>query len=437
MKTKCNYFEPHARAEPACNYCTIGQREVATPIAEGGSPSNRGSHLLGGFETLPCRPGSDGWVVLIKGLLTWGVICGGGFASGNAQETTAPDFVVSGKATHQQFGKFAFVHQYTFTARASGTNWSLSVITPSDSVIDRFLAAGNDKDAFVTLDFSRHIRARRAAGHQMGQNESEAVVLSNGVPSMIHTPPVVGTIWLTYLSAGLLKQANPDRFPVPVTCNVVSGNYVAPLAYYFQVARWVAHPDTGLPDRFVSLDDGIHKEYYGNTLVRLGPYPKPYDRGFTNIVFSVHSYKKFRDWQLPAEANLEVWWLPINGRALERVHSCTVIAESFADPPAAPVPPPLPVGIARIADLRLGTSNGPIVLHYTSNRFLDRGELLQLPNYAQAVRESLEIHQVRIVKPRSPYLFWALAGLATLGAAALFVFQWHRRNLADRSTTSP
>lgn len=431
-------FGSHTRAESTSHFGTIGPAGMATTsIARSASPSNSSSHFHVGFKALPRRLGSNGLVVLTKGLLAWGTICGGGFASGSAQETTSPNFVVSGRATHQQFGKYAFVHQYTFTARASGTNWSLSVLPQGGSVIDQFLAVGNDKDAFVTLDFSRFVRTRRAAGHQMGPNESEAVVLSTGVPSTIHTPPIMGAIWLTYLSAGLFKRADPDRFPVPVTCNVVSGNYVAPMAYYFQVARWVASPDTGLPERFVSLDDGTHKEYYGNTLVRLGPYPKPYDRGFTNIVFSVRAYKKFRNWQQPAEAYLEVWWLPINGRALERVHSCTVIAEYFADPPAAPVPPPIPVGIARITDLRLSTSNGPIVLHYTSNRFLDRGELLQLPTYTQAVHESLETHQVRIVKPQSPYVFWALAGLATIGAGALFVFQWHRRNPAGRSTTSP
>jgi hypothetical protein len=351
----------------------------------------------------------------------------------SAQEPPRPDFVVSGKATHQQFGKHPILRAYAFSARTADTKWSLSVTPTQGGAVGEILVVGKTNEVFIIYDYTAAVEARKAAGHSVGPNGSEVLVLSNGVPSAMHAP-VVGAIWLTYLSASVFRSVHPDSFPTPIPCGTVSGGNVAPLGYYQQKAHWTLDLDTGLPTTFESFDDGVQKDFRSNLLVRGARYPRPFHNGFTNIVFSVRDRLAFGAVTLPSHATLDVWRLALGSRALERTHSFTVTAKAFSAAPQAPIPEPEPPGLASITDLRLGTSNGPVLLHYTSNRFLDASELTQLPSYKRAVLASLEARPGPVVRLFAPYYFWAGAILTTAMLAVLLRSQRHSVKHKVKST---
>jgi len=339
-------------------------------------------------------------------------------ATSYAQTPETSSFVVAGSATHQQHGKHPFLHTYTFTARASPTNWSLSLKPEQASPISELLAVGNHTEVFISYDFAAAVHARRSGGHAVGRNDSEALVLSNGVPCSMHMP-VLGAIWLTYLSAATLAEIDPERTPVPIPCNVVSGNNVPALAYYYQKAGWIVEPSTGLPNLLESFDDGVRKHFDQSLLVRQERYSRPFQSGFTNIVFAVQSHQLFRTMQLPERAMLDVWWLPFGKQVLERIQSFTVTTKEVNDPPATPIPPPQPRGLASVTDLRIATSNGPVLLHYMSNRFLSRDELEALPSYQRAVADSLAVRPRQVTRSLGHYYFWLGVGLLGLASAVL------------------
>jgi hypothetical protein len=297
-------------------------------------------------------------------------------------------FVVEGKIEHHQYGSHPFHEVYNFRARSEGEAWSVSM-GQARSREHNFMAVGTVEGIFINFDLRSSNQRRREEGLPSGWNDSQSVVLSNTVPNFV-LKPYLGPIWLTYLSAHYFSEAESGSLiPPPFAYNIAGGSPLPPYSDYRQRSIWTLEESTGLPAELVSMDDdGYLKGMLAGHLAKAAPYPSPFDKGFTNLVFKVMETKEFLSAALPKKASLEVFWVK-NGR-LERIHLLILEASAFHEAPAAPIPQLAPLGLAAIVDARIHTSEGPALVHYAaSNRFLAVEELQQLPAFKDAVRHSL------------------------------------------------
>lgn len=209
--------------------------------------------------------------------------------------------------------------------------------------------------------------------------------------------------------------------PAPVSLNVAGGSSLPLFDLYPQTSLWQLDEITGLPKEFFSMDtDGFQKGLVNNQLINLGRYSAPFDKGFTNIAFHVVSYGTFLGYSLPQKAILEVFWIEKNN--LERIHRFTIEAERFEQSPASPLPEPTTKGMAAVADARLATQNGPIILQYLgTNRFLKTEELTNLAGYNEAVRLSLGRRPFQPISDLNAVARWVILAFLIISTLLFFL----------------
>ena len=307
--------------------------------------------------------------------------------------SVAGHWLVKGTVEHRQFGEFPRSEVWHFTVRSAGRAWSFMAEEQRPGrAVDRVLAVGNEDGVFITLDFPSAVRQLRAANQPSGPNTAQALVQSDPVPNSVLTP-VLGPVWMTFLSAAFFDYANPEGMPPPTLLNIAAGNPIPPGVHYVQRAWWTRDTNTGLPLRFTSADDGVIRGIVGGRLVETGRYPPPNESGITNLLFVVEETGTFGGLRLPIASRLQVYWLPAYWRGPsqpEIIHEFAVRAESFAEPPPFPIPDPAPTGLTLVTDVRAVTSAGPVLVDYiATNRFLSESELRQLPAFNYAVERSL------------------------------------------------
>ena len=329
------------------------------------------------------------------------------------------NFVVHGTVYHEQFGAYPRQESYRFIARSQGCKWSISAVEEPKKLIDEVLAVGNDQGVFITLDLTTSFQEAHDSGKTRAVNNAQAIAMTNLVPSCT-LAAYLGPIWLTYLSGCYLKNADPAKMPATVSLNVAGGSSLPLFDLYPQKSFWQVDEITGLPKEFFSMDeDGFQKGLVNNQLINLGRYSAPFDKGFTNITFHVVNYEKFSGCSLPQKTILEVFWIEKNN--LERVHRFTIEAERFEQSPTSPLPEPTTKGIAAVADARLATQNGPIILQYLgTNRFLKTEELTNLAGFKEAVRLSLNRKPFQIISDLNTGARWVI--LAFLIISTVFLF---------------
>ena len=218
-----------------------------------------------------------------------------------------PGFVVRGTVSHDQFGTYPTQQNFRFVARSAGCQWTISLLEEPKRLFDEVLAVGNSNGVFITMDITSAVREKRARGELKGINMAQSVTLTNTVPVMVLAPHV-GPIWLTYLSACYLKNADPARMPPPIALNIAGGSPLPMFARYYQKSIWSTDAATGLPNEFVSLDDeGYQKGIVTDQLVRLQRFSPPFDKGFTNVVFKVSEHENFSGYSLPKKSHTTAW----------------------------------------------------------------------------------------------------------------------------------
>jgi len=256
-------------------------------------------------------------------------------------------------------------------------------------------------------------------GRPRSQNTSQALVGKTPVPNFVLTPQL-GPVWLAYLSSWVLSNADPAKVPPPVGLNVAGGSSLPLLFDYRQRAIWRTDKDSRLPVEFLSMDeDGYIKGPLGDQLVRAQRYPPPWDKGFTNIVFRVDLFQDFSGYHLAKKSTLDVFWVWKSN--LERIHRFTVEAQQFESAPISPIPQPGTSGVAIVTDGRLSTVSGPIIVSYVSNRFLGTGEIASLPQFKDAVRQSLASRPPRFATPPSGASRLVVLGLMAFVPVGLFL----------------
>ncbi|MEJ5236743.1 MAG: hypothetical protein WHT82_00140 [Limisphaera sp.] len=233
--------------------------------------------------------------------------------------------------------------------------------------------------------------------------EIEGLVLPLSVPNF---DPCLGTLWLAYCSAKALAQSPPTDLPPPVTEFVFggapTGGWIAPGLEGRLQAWWTLHElPPGLPRHFWMKDPGELRLPHQLGLAHTGiPHAPPYNRGFTNLVFHGEAWWKIAHMEIPRVAWLEILALQDSGPG----PMGRTAGGSLVGPPAPrlrveiqadrAVPfqgevtfPPLLPGEGRVHDWRFASADGrPMgVVYWATNRWLERSEIMQLPEYQQII----------------------------------------------------
>jgi hypothetical protein len=157
-------------------------------------------------------------------------------------------------------------------------------------------------------------------------------------------------------------------------------------------------------------------------LISLDRYPPPFDKGFTNIIFNVKQRTSFMDHPIPNLATLEVFWISYPAMKYEMIHRFTITATGIEKPPAESIPFPEITGIAAVADIRLATTNGPILMQYlATNQLRGSKDLVALPSYNEALQRSLTLRPTPALRGIRPSYFWLLAGVLCLTFAGIYL----------------
>jgi hypothetical protein len=335
---------------------------------------------------------------------------------------TNEGFLVHGKLTHEQLGHLPIKREYSFTARSDGANWSISCLLDAKSDSRECLAVGNEQGVFILEDVSKGVEKMKAKGELVGPNDHIAEITPYGPPNSASWPQL-GPIWITYLSAAYLRQADPLKMPPPVSLNVAGGSSIWSFQKpYYEKSRWLANDLSGLPNEFVAMDEEEYlKGIRNDQLVRIKAYPRPFEKGFTNIVFKVLAYQEVFGKQLPKISQLDVFWIAFPAIKYEKIHHFTIEASDFSRPPLARIPEPIISGVAAVADMRKTTNGVPIVVNYlASNSFPAADELPRFAGFADGVKKSLALELPKFARRVSPLYFWFTVFVISVIFGALY-----------------
>jgi len=304
---------------------------------------------------------------------------------------TEAGFEVNGVATRRESnGRVSM--RYEFWVAVQDGRWRIDAVPLDES--------GPRADAP-----SIHVAASRQGLYQVeryGPRYSNALILPLPIPNH---DPLLGSIWLAYCSSGYLSGQPGHPIAVPVTDSVVSGFpamlWAGPGLEYRQLSWWQTSPDEPkLPVRFVSKHDGTIRIPHALGVIETGQvFPRPYDKGYTNIVYEVEESTEGGGYRLPKRSKLEVYRLrPLPGGgggpgALmavgppEVAYTVEIVAKTVAEFNEEIVVPPPRAGGGAVSDWRFAWSNHPVcVIYFSTNRWPDVAEVMAMPVYERTIR---------------------------------------------------
>jgi hypothetical protein len=186
--------------------------------------------------------------------------------------------------------------------------------------------------------------------------------------------PRAPIIWLAFASSCYL-DAHPKKLLPPYSSAMVRAEISAQVVRCSGGAR--------LPRSIVFMDDGFDRTY-GKPKVR----PAPYDKGFTNAIFTALGFTKVAATEVPREFSLVVFRPSSEARSageLEVAHVFRgIVTEIREGCTRTDFVPEIPLGIeGRISDTRLASRDAivPQPFAYRASNWLSMEQVRQLPGF--------------------------------------------------------
>lgn len=262
---------------------------------------------------------------------------------------------------HGYSDEVVFENEAKFVAQVEGERWVIRSF-PKANHDDRQIAYDGTL-LYSVESLRRVIEERRTQGLPVNStNVAMGSVSKTALPNY-HGMMELSALWLAYASATYFDNHPDNLVEPPTTMWTAAGQTYETLHHQLKRVATIqrAADQLSLPKLFVWMEPG-------NTLIiqKWGtqPYrhPPPYDRGFTNLVYSVAQTTNYHGNMLPAVASMKIHGTKREGQhgADLRLQSSFDIRLESAGPLAASlvIPPRLP-GVTYVGDRRFVNDSPP------------------------------------------------------------------------------
>jgi hypothetical protein len=361
-------------------------------------------------------------------------------------------FRVTGVVTLESFGK-AYRGQ---TNRTDFRQTDFTITMPSRATWIMRLVPSADKTDYCEIGtdgyriyqvrtYRQSLIAAKRRGLPLPANEAGLLIHEGPRPSMWAGWEAVA-LWVAFCSMQYfdnLERASINAIQPVLSSDVDTYYHLAPIYFPSEWARETRPPGCVLS--LVQKNDGYRYYYRDPDLsplvepIQRSPWPPPYDRGFTNLVYNVRRLESLGRLWLPAEFEC-LYFRPVLVRpntdpgvpGLElrltgRVSAWEAVLSAAGTLPIVP-------GTSAVSDFRFFTrSNRFPHLPYMTNRWLSDTEVMALREYRQAVSTLQSAHLNVAATPPKPIagaraLVWAAMILVSLICLAYACKQVLQRN---------
>lgn len=319
-----------------------------------------------------------------------------------------------------------------FRVVSLGPQWWIFLKRHKFSDMDCTQAASDGTNCFYLVDMTTTRQRALAEGKVRGPNNGSARIIPGIVPRF-EPDGALMTIWFAYLSHTYLDRNLDSKIPPPEVVYINDYNTATAIPQHCQLSRFSSPPR--LPQKAVFWEDGLIRarpsNLRGQKDYKPQRWPKPYDRGFTNVIYVVETWTNMGDIQLPIKSYLFCYIPklfnntspPLNGNDLQ-VYKKVSLQTLFAQPSSSreQLLPDLP-GFTFVRDERFTNAGLASIDYAISNNWFSELEVKQLPEYHEALASRRFTLPVR---PAVHRVFIAVLFLLLVGFPLLVWLFWRR-----------
>ena len=318
--------------------------------------------------------------------------------------TAAVEFEASGEIQYTQYkyqrpGEIFEEMAFSFLVIRSGSSWSIETRPQKPQHVSVSLAAWDGQRLYYFSSIEEWVRSQAQTGRAVSPNTVEGAVLPTEIPNVLAAHQL-SPIWLMYCSANYLNgRTNGGLIEPSATRSTVSGANLQIGLEFYQQAFWNLNSENGLPSSVAYYDDGQMRDETGKLK---HTWPPPFDKGFTNALFTVSERIGTDAGSLPMEATLDVFVPNLITKKLDLMHRYIMRAKNarLTSDAVLAFPPKLP-GHTIMADRRFTrqTVNRVVSLEYITDRFLSETEVKNTAAYSNAVFKTQRNAQIESPRP--------------------------------------
>jgi hypothetical protein len=266
-----------------------------------------------------------------------------------------------------------------FTLSVRDCVWSLTITRGETNGLDHEQVTFDGQSQFYLASMKTAVERAKADGKKVAANVANAFI---GYGELYHGQQAteVGSIWLAYASGCFFSNLTTNFMEPPLSFDGTGRFYDRP--DHMRKLR-IQHQMMGnsfvqFPSSVVFFDDGS---------TALGSrQPAPYDRGFTNCLYSVDAWTNFSGTLIPAVATLKLFTPRLGGRSETELtllgeYQIEILKFRFAKADFANTPN-LP-GVTLVFDSRL--PEFPDLIYPTTNRWPSVEEIRLHPEFRKAL----------------------------------------------------
>jgi len=218
-----------------------------------------------------------------------------------------PSFEVQGviSAAMRRNGRLLPQPSVSFQMRVGESRWALKLLYPKPSPNDYSELVYDGKDLRYITCFTSRVERARAMGKPIGVNGCIGGVFRGEIP---HLPFVhyAGPLWLAFASSRYFRARTNHWLEPVISYGAPSGIYDH-RSHYLQQSHWTTHPASGLPSRVMYLAAGYERSPKMPEIK--SPLPPPFQKGYTNAIYTVDRWMTNAGVCVPKVASLRIFSL--------------------------------------------------------------------------------------------------------------------------------
>ena len=271
-----------------------------------------------------------------------------------------------------------------FEFRVADRHWWIKTTPAASAPYDYREASFDGLTVYWLQNLEAALGARTAAGEKLGVNIANSFIQNGG--DILHDLDLdeIPAIWLAFCSGAFFKQQTNEMVEPAITFGHSAARYSE--APFKQRALWVLNerfPHT--PKEVSYIADGWFRVPPPRRPVRR---PKPFDDGFTNVVFRADRFKAFGSLVLPEAASIETFGPGIKADEREKVvlrsrYELKLLSAREAGNLTNTFVPKIP-GVTTVIDERFYERAGSLS-YFITNSWIDENTLTNSRRFATTV----------------------------------------------------
>jgi hypothetical protein len=359
---------------------------------------------------------------------------------------SAQEYEVEGVVSFDHFVAKRREPEVSFHVAVRGPKWFIRTTRPDKLLADYEEAAYDGTNLYYVCSIKTAVGQRAATGKKTGVNNAIAWIYKGPV---LHSDVshIIAPVWFAYASSRYLAALTNSELEPVIMAPLSTGVYdlAVPFKQHAEITLSASLPN--LPMRVVFFEDGFLRDEMLRAPRKRKP---PYDKGFTNAVYSAVNFTNVGGYSLPTTATLRIYapkddqFAP-NGLGTTHhdvmLHSQYQIALTRATPQTSLEefqPKLLPTSV--VTDARFVQQQGLLVPYLSDSNWATVAEITNSKDFKLLAAAAPPFRTGLFTKPTSHRVVIRILVVFTICASSILFYNFARRSkdvgrLATETTT--